>query len=225
MAIPLPNAPPQRPLTCSSSSCSRPTGVAGVEAEVAAEVDGGVEAEASISRSPRGDAHPDPGSWFLRRTRETRPVAGSRGAWTRPSRHFRERGVEFLGVAASEFGGREQTEVGIRPACGLSLPRGIASLSLLFPVSVRRGEQPGDISFSLFRGRNRAPGGGRRGLSAHPLGHLLSMDRPPLPNFRLAAWGVGSAGSAASSPTCRLTLGEPSHRHRHGQGGEPLPAG
>lgn len=54
-------------------------------------------------------------------------------------------------------------------------------------------------------------------------GHLLSVD-PPALDFRLAAWGVGSAGSAASSPTCRVTLGEASHSPRHGQGGGPLPA-
>ena len=48
--------PARGPLTCSSSSCSGPAGVSGVEAEVSGEVDGGLEAEASMSPSPRADS-------------------------------------------------------------------------------------------------------------------------------------------------------------------------
>lgn len=57
-----------------------------------------------------------------------------------------------------------------------------------------------------------------------PRGATCCQWTPPALDFRLAAWGVGSAGSAASSLTCRVTLGEPSHSPRHGQGGGPLPA-
>ena len=62
LGSPASELPARGPLTCSSSSCSGPGGVSGVEAEVSGEVDGGLEAEASMSPSPRGDSRADPGT-------------------------------------------------------------------------------------------------------------------------------------------------------------------
>lgn len=76
-AISLPNSPSQRPLTCFLSSCPSAAGVAEVEAGVAVEAAGGVEAESSIFFSPRADSHAEPHDLLPGRLREPRPVAGS----------------------------------------------------------------------------------------------------------------------------------------------------
>ena len=100
---------PKRPLTCPLSSCSTDVGVAGAEAEAAVEDEGGVEAEPSISLSPRAERRVRRTQGCLPvRTRELRPVAGSGvGGGTELSRHVRERGVDTQDVTSARFWRRE----------------------------------------------------------------------------------------------------------------------
>lgn len=100
---------PKRPLTCPLSSCSTDAGVAGADAEAAVADEGGVEAEPSISLSPRAERRMRGTQGCLPvRTRELRPVAGSgvRGG-TERSRHVRERGVDTQDVTAARLWRRE----------------------------------------------------------------------------------------------------------------------
>lgn len=89
--------------------------------------------------------------------------------------------------------------------------------------SARRGKQPGDVSPSLFN--EQAPGGGRGGLSTHPVGSL-ALGGPRLWAGRVRR--EGERGVLAPPPTCWVTLGEPptlpSHCLVERQDGASLPA-
>lgn len=164
------------PLTCSLSSCSCVAGVSGVEAEV--EVEGGVEAEASISFTPRADT--------ATRTQCARAspcpsLAGSQGAGTRLT--------SLPGAPASERDGLARP---VKSALCLRLWAESGSWVKAFPsllLVMGRGEPPGRTLLSLFHEGTQASPWRRETRPVRP-----SVRPPALLRPRLWAGGGGACG-------------------------------